>query len=127
MEGLEKENPIFSIAKGIIIAIVFTIVALSIFSVILVYTDISEETIDPVILVITAISILVGSSIGTRKLKKNGLLNGGIIGISYILVIYLLSSMLTSNFALNRGAIIMMIAGIIGGVIGGIIGVNLGK
>lgn len=127
MEEFEKQSSIVSIAKGTLFAIIFTIILLSIFSVILVYTDISEDTQGPVILVITSISILIGSSIGTHKLKKNGILNGGIIGLLYILIIYLISSILSSNFSLNRGAIIMIIAGIVGGVIGGIIGINASK
>ena len=56
-----------NILKGVIISLVFTIVFLFIFSIVLTYTDISEKFITPVIIVITAISILLGSSIGNFK------------------------------------------------------------
>ena len=63
-------------------------------------------------------SILIGSSIATKKLKKNGLLNGAIIGILYILIIYLISSILNSNFAINLVSLIMIGIGLVGGVLG---------
>ena len=79
-----------NVLRGIVVAFVFTVIALIIFSSILVYTNLSEDTIKPVIITVTGISILVGSSMGTRKIKKNGALNGAIIGVAYILIIYLI-------------------------------------
>ena len=93
-------------------------------SLILSYTNISETTIPPVIIIITAISILIGSSIGNIKIKKNGILNGAIIGGGYILILYLISSLLNVRFSLNIQSVIMIVVGIIFGVLGGIIGVN---
>jgi len=114
----ENNKPIFSIMKGTLIAFLCTLIALIIFSILLVYTDISEELIKPVIITVTGISILIGSSIATKKLKKNGLLNGAIIGILYILIIYLISSILNSNFAINLVSLIMIGIGLVGGVLG---------
>ena len=124
MEFIEKNNVVFSIVKGIFIAFLVTIITLIIFSVILVNTNLSEETIKPVIITITGISILVGSSIGTRKIKKNGIFNGAIIGGIYILSIYIISSIMSSNFSLNLASLMMIIIGMVGGVFGGILGVN---
>lgn len=47
-----------NIGKGIGIAFISTIVLLLIFSIILTYTNVTENTITPVIIVVTAISIL---------------------------------------------------------------------
>lgn len=47
-----------NIGKGIGIALLSTMILLLIFSVLLTYTNISENTITPVIIVVTAISIL---------------------------------------------------------------------
>lgn len=74
------ENTITNIAKGVGIALLTSLILLLIFAIMLTYTNISESIISPVIIVITAISILIGSSIGNIKIKKNGLLNGGLIG-----------------------------------------------
>lgn len=121
---INENNIIKNIAKGIGISLITTLVSLLIFSIILTYTNIQENVINPVIMMITAISILIGSSIGNIKIRKNGLLNGGIIGIGYILIIYLISSILNWKFSLNLQSIIMIITAIIFGILGGIIGVN---
>ena len=120
------EKRIVSIAKGTLIAIITTIILLIIFAGVLTYTNVSENTINPVIIIITAISILIGSSIGNMKIKRNGMLNGAIIGGVYIITIYLISSILNRNFCLNIQSIIMIAIGMIFGVLGGIIGVNHG-
>ena len=50
-----------------------------------------------------------------------------LVGIIYILLIYIISSVVNEGqFAINMSALIMMAIGIIGGAIGGIIGVNIG-
>lgn len=126
MEKYQENNKkiVGKIFKGIGISMIFTIVCLFIFSVLLTYTDIGENTIMPVIIIVTAISILVGSSIENTKIRKKGILNGGLIGAGYILILYLISSLINTNFYLNLESIIMIIIGIMFGILGGIIGVN---
>ena len=118
MEGLTN------IIKGIVISIVCTFVFLFIFSLILTYTNVSESFIAPVIIVITAISIFIGSSIGNFNMKKNGLLNGALIGGIYLLSIYFISGIINHNFSLTVQSIIIVVAGMVCGMFGGIIGVN---
>ena len=121
-EGIS--NSFINIIKGVIISIVFTLIFLFIFSIILTYTTISESFITPTIIVITAISIFIGSSIGNIKMKKNGLFNGALIGGIYLLSIYLLSGIINQNFSLSTQSIIIIISGMICGMFGGVIGVN---
>lgn len=76
-----NENKTYKqIIKGIGISFLITIISLIIFACILTYTSVGENTINPVIIVITAISILIGSSIGNARIRKNGLINGALIG-----------------------------------------------
>lgn len=124
MSFFKSNKQSICILRGILISFLFTLCMLIIYSVLLVYTNLSEQTIRPVIITITGISILIGSSLGTRKLHKNGMISGGIIGGSYILLLYLISSTLNSNFSINWVSIIMIIVGLIGGIFGGVIGVN---
>lgn len=113
-----------NIIKGVIISIIFTLIFLFVFSLILTYTNISESFIAPVIIVITAISIFIGSSIGNIKMKRNGMLNGALVGGIYLLSIYLLSGLINQNFLLTTQSIIIIVAGMVCGMFGGIIGVN---
>lgn len=121
----EFSKNMIRIVKGSISAIILTIILLLIFATLLTYTEIKENTINPVIIVITGISILVGSSISTLKIKKNGLINGFLVGLIYIITIYLISSLTGTGFKINLNSMIMILVSIIMGMIGGIIGVNL--
>lgn len=122
--GIKMEKTMTNIAKGVGISLLTTFILLIIFAALLTYTQMSETIINPVIIVVTAISILIGSSIGNIKIKKNGLVNGALIGGIYIATIYLISSILNWKFGLEVQSIIMIAVGMIFGILGGIIGVN---
>ena len=121
-----KKNSI-RIIKGSIFAIIISFILLLIFAMLLCYTNLPESTMLPVILVTTGISILIGSMISTRKIRKNGILNGGMVGTIYIIVLYLISSLFLAGFNLTLNSFIMLIVGVITGMIGGIIGVNTNR
>ena len=125
-ENLKKSNYIY-ILRGIIVSVLITMLGLLIFSIILTKTNTSEATIFPVVVVITAISILIGRFIASGKIKNKGIVNGAIVGGCYMLVIYLLSSIMGNSFSLNVQSFVTIIAAIMAGIIGGILGVNLRK
>lgn len=118
---------VMTILKGTVVSIIITLVLLFVFATVLTYTKVAEATIPAVIIVITGISLLIGSTLATRKMRKNGLLNGAIIGVIYLSIIYIISSIIGGNFGMNLKSVIMIIAGIIFGILGGIVGVNTKK
>ena len=69
-EGIHLEN-IGRVFKGSLIAIAMTIVALVLFAAILTYTSVGESL----------ISICISSLLMARKIKKNGIVYGGVIRI----------------------------------------------
>ena len=121
-----ESNNLTSILKGVAISLVTTFILLVIFAAILTFTNVQENAIVPVVIVITGVSLLIGSTIGNRKIRKNGLINGALVGLIYILILYLISSILNGNFLLNMKSIIMIIVSIIFGILGGVIAVNKG-
>ena len=121
---IKEENMIINVLKGAGISLLMTVILLIVFSLLLTYTNITAFVIHPVIIMKTAVSILIGSSIGIGKMKKDGLINGAIVGVVYMIVIYLISSILNWKFKLNIQSIIMIGIGIAFGILGGIIGVN---
>lgn len=125
--NLEKNNNIIVILKGYLYSMVITCVFLFIYASILVNTKIGENTINIVVISITTVSILIGSSFSCIRVKKNGILNGICIGGLYFITLYLLSSLLYVGFSFNIRSIVMILTGISIGGIGGIIGVNLKK
>lgn len=126
-ERSNKNSNFINVARGSIIAITITLVCLVIFSVILANTEVAESTINPVIILVTAVSIFVGSIMSVSRISKRGIINGGIVGMIYFLAIYILSGMVNSNFSINISGIILIICGILAGMLGGIVGVNIKK
>ena len=112
----ENGNNIKKVIKGSAFSIIITLIGLLIYSIILSCTSVSESTIPTIVIIITTIS--------TSNIKKNGIINGMFVGLIYIAIIYLLSSIVTGNFLLNITSIIMIITSVLTGALGGIIGVN---
>lgn len=115
------------IIKGSLFAIILSIILLFIFGLLLTYTEISENTIVPVVTTVVGISILIGSTISSRKIRKNGLVNGGLVGLIYVVILYLSSSLCITSFSLTISSFVMLGVGTVTGMIGGIIGVNLNR
>ena len=116
MKEMNSENTksnLIRVIKGSAFAVVLTLILLLIYSAFLTYTKLNENTMPVFIIGITAISILVGSLMSSAKIKKNGLTNGALVGLIYVIVIYLLSSTVSKSFSLNINSIIMIIASVI--------------
>lgn len=123
----KNKDGLLKILKGSIISIVMSLAILFLMAVLLTYTNIPESIIPIIIIVTSVISILTGSIFSTIKINRNGLLNGGIIGIIYIITIYIISSITIVGFHLNLKSMIMLVISVLAGMVGGIIGVNLNK
>lgn len=113
----ENRSNIVYIIKGVIISYAITLLLLFVFSILLTYTNLLESMIAPVILIITIISILIGGSIGSSKIKRKGIINGGIIGLIYISILYFISSLIQTGFDLNMYAILMIVFSILAGMV----------
>lgn len=122
----KKSNYIY-VLKGIIISVIISIISLLIYSLILANSNLQENTIFPVVITITSLSILIGSFISSINIKNKGIINGGIVGGTYVIVMYILSSILSSNFSLNIFSFLMIAIAILAGMFGGILGVNIKK
>lgn len=118
---------IIRIIKGSLLSIIVSVIFLIVFAMLLTYTSLSENTITPVVLAIVGLSILLGSYLSTKKINKKGILNGAMVGVIYMLILYIISSVIFMDFSINASSIIMIICGIIAGITGGIIGVNTNK
>lgn len=124
MNSDDTKNNFTRIIKGSIISVALTLILLFIYSIFLTYTKLNENTIPLFVIGITAISIFIGSLISSIHIKKNGIINGAMVGLIYIIAIYLISSTISKDFSLNMYSTIMIISSVIAGAVGGIIGVN---
>lgn len=124
---VNKNSGVIPVIIGFLISFILSIVTLYIYAVILVNTGVQENTIKPVVITISSVSLLIGSSISSLKIKSKGIINGICVSLLYLVSMYLLSSIILCGFSFNLSSVIMIAFGILLGGIGGIIGVNIKK
>lgn len=128
MEDLNENgggNKFLLMVKGICISMILSLLMMLILSMVLSFSNVKESVIMPTVIFISAFSILVSSFLVARRIENKGMIYGSLLGLIYMLILYLLSSILNFNFSLNANAVVMITFGIVGGAIGGVLGVNL--
>lgn len=113
------------IVKAVVLSYIVTIPVFTVLALLITYTNFPDKFILPGVIVTTIISILVAGSTSTRNLKSNGWLNGSLVGLVYMFILYLLSSIVFKDFSINEHVLTMTVIGILTGAIGGIIGINI--
>lgn len=122
----EKLNLVM-LLKGLLAAYLITIPAFMLFALILANTDFPQRLVTPAVVVTTIISVLMAGSISTKGIRNKGWLNGSIVGLIYMLILYVFSSLVYKNFTIDKYVITMTVIGILAGAIGGIVGINTKK
>jgi len=115
------------IFKSTVLSYLFTIISFAILSLILTFSNLSDSFIPSAVVIISVISILLGSSIASLNSRSHGWLMGLSVGLSYFLVLYFISSILISGFSINLNTIYLGFSMALSGIIGGIIGINRKK
>ncbi len=122
---MEKRVKMILIGKGVILGYLFMLFEILIYSVLLAYTSIPESSMDTCVFIFSLLSVFIASSLVCVKTKENGMKTGGIVGLLYILLIYILNSIVIGNFSLTSQTITTIIFNVLLGMIGGIVGVNI--
>lgn len=114
----------YGIASALLTAFCITIPALLILALVLTFSDFPEKyTTAAVVLATLAGLFAAGFRAGTGN-EKSGMIRGGLTGLAYMLILYLISSILFKDFMISQRAIIMIITGILAGAVGGLLGGN---
>lgn len=113
--------------KETIMSLILSIIGIFILSILISKTTVPEKVIIPAVIGITSISIMIGGFKISKSRKEKGIINGCILGGAYMLIMYIISSIITLDFSLTMNSIIMIMLGILGGAIGGIFGVNFNQ
>ena len=114
------------IIKGILAAVAFTIIAVLIFAVILKSSPGAESAIPAFNIIIKILSIVLGSFFAL-KTRDKGWLRGLITGIGYMILGFLVFSLIDGNFSISWGFLLDLAMGAVVGAIMGIILVNMKK
>ena len=124
---MSEHANVVSMVKGIGIAYFITIPLFMVFAFFLTYMDFPEKFLSSAVIITTLVSLIVAGWSSTCKVRSRGWLNGGIIGLTYMVILFVASSLAFRDCTINSHVIIMLIIGVITGSIGGILGINLRK
>ena len=123
----ESGSTVLSLFKCVGLSYLMTLVIFLIMALILCFTEFPEAMIGSAVIVTTIISIMFGGTCIAKNARTRGWLNGAIAGLTYMLILYALSTLTGKGFGINQYVITMMIVGIVAGAVGGIVGINLKK
>lgn len=123
----EGGSSILSIFKCVGLSYLMTLAIFLVVALLLCFTEFPETMIGSAVVVTTIISIMFGGTCIARKVRTHGWLNGAAAGLTYMVILYVLSSLTGKGFGVNQYVIIMMLVGALAGAIGGIVGINLRK
>ncbi len=115
------------ILKGLLASYIVTIPAFMVFALILANVDFPQRLVTPVVVNPTVVSVLTAGAVSTRGVRSKGWLNGSIVGLTYMIILYLFSSVVYGNFAVDRNVLTMTVIGVLAGAIGGIMSINSPK
>ncbi len=121
-----KENfvtDVKDVLKATLLALLFSLIFVLIFALIIRWTNVSGNVIAPVNYVIKFLSLLIGVFVGFKN-RKNGILKGGIVGIAFMILSFILFQAMDGFKDVNFNWLDLIFLPI-GGAILGIIKVNL--
>lgn len=119
MEKIKRYS--ISLIISFVVACIFLLISSAIFT----YTNINDRHLDSFVLGSVMISVLIGSMLLVKKLKRKGLLYGAVFGIIYFLIVYITNMLAFSGFFVSSTLGIYFAICLLSGIVGGIIGVNI--
>ena len=118
-----KKTTVFDIIRGVLIALIVSMLGVLILELIVKLTSIGNEVILPINQVLKILSLLLGCVFGIKE-KEKGALKGGMIGLIYSLLaifVFLILNKTLSGSSINY---IDLVSGLTAGILSGIIAVN---
>lgn len=114
----------YGFASALLMAFCITIPAMLLLAAVLTFTDFPEKfTTAAVVLATLSGLFAAGFRAGTGN-EKNGMVRGALTGLAYMVILYLISSILFKDFMISLRAAIMIITGLLAGAVGGLMGGN---
>lgn len=116
---------VFLLGKSLLLSFIVTLIFFVIFTLIFTYTSLGEKWIPLVNTIILIISISLGAIKMAINSTKKGFINGGIVGLSYMVLLILFSMVVFKNTGFSIYILTKLGIGLATGTIAGMIGVNL--
>ena len=113
-----KENVVFDFVKGLIVASLCSLALVVLFAFCIKWFDIGDRYLNLITLSMKAVSVVIGSIFAVKGQSK-GLLKGIVFGLFYVIVAFLIFSLLAGGFNLGLGFLFdLAFASLLGGIVG---------
>ncbi len=119
-----KKSDMLDVIKSVLISVVTCLLLVLSFAMIMKFAELPESVILPVNIMIKCISVVTGILFGL-KTAEHGALKGLMSGLLFVLITYLLFSIINGDFTLSIMSLIDSIIMLVQGVITGVIVVNI--
>jgi len=116
---------LLQVARALLLGLGITLLLFVIFALLLAYTGLPEGAIPFIAIVTAIISASIAGISAAKSASSRGYLSGGLVGILYVLVLYVLSFIPAGGLYANMYILILLGIGILAGAFGGILGINL--
>ncbi|HZK27845.1 MAG TPA: TIGR04086 family membrane protein [Thermoclostridium sp.] len=114
----------FGFTSALLTSFAITLPGLFVLAAILTFMDFPEKYKTAAVLIATVLGLFIsGFRLGICN-EKNGMIRGALTGLTYMLILYLSSSIIFNDFILTVRSVVMIVTGILAGSIGGIVGIN---
>lgn len=128
MEKAAKQNKsaVFEVVKAVIVAVIISLVAILLVAFMIKLFNISTNAIPIINQVIKGLSVLIACLI-CLKTPSNGWIKGIVVGLLYIMLAFVIFSLLDGQFKFGLNILNDVAIGGISGMISGIIAVSIRK
>ena len=123
MQNESSFDGVFSVVKGALFSVAFSLLSAIIFAVVLRVGGISDKFIYPINQAIKVVAVALGTIFFVRGEK--GWMKGGGIGVIFTALSYLAFSSLGGDFSLSWLIVVELFIGFFSGAISGILAVNI--
>lgn len=121
-----NKKDFFEIFKGVIFSLIISVLTVIVFAIIVKFANLSSKTVEIVNIALKIISILTGTLLAVGS-GRQGLFKGGIIGLLFVLVSYLVFSLINGSFSVNPLTAFDVIFYLVAGLLSGVFAVNVRK
>ena len=121
-----NKKDFFEIFKGVIFSLIISVLTVIVFAIIVKFANLSSKMVEIVNIALKIISILAGTLLAVGS-GRQGLFKGGIIGLLFVLVSYLVFSLINGSFSVNPLTAFDVIFCLVAGLLSGVFAVNVRK
>lgn len=122
---MERSEYIKKIIKGVLFSLIITIILVFILSVIMTFMDISVQARNISNVIITCISVFLGTVYASRSINRKGWLTGVMVAIGYVFCLFLIYAVFNQQIEFSIRDVYRAILAVIVGALSGMLGVNI--